>query len=308
MKKFDTIEFLQDYNIDYQTKGKNVSSGWVEINCPFCDDPSKHCGINLDSLLFHCWRCGAKGDLVKLARELLNLSYKEVVDVLKKYDYYDDEKPKFELEIERERKLLLPKGLVSMKEKDHKLVRKYLESRNYDPDYLYETYNLMRIEPFHIGNWKFRVMIPVVMNGKTVTMVGMDVIRKYEEVPKYRNLPNDFSLIPVKKCLYNIDTVKKGGCCIIVEGVTDVWRLGEGSIAIFGKQMTMEQIRLLKQKVLSNIVIILDPDAERQARELMDVLANTIDVSVQMLLMDQKDPSELTDEEVKDLKKLVNNI
>ena len=57
---FDVISFLEEYNIDYTTSGKNVTSGWVEINCPFCgDDPSYHMGVNLSSGLYHCWICGA---------------------------------------------------------------------------------------------------------------------------------------------------------------------------------------------------------------------------------------------------------
>ena len=306
MKKFDVITFLQDYDIDYQTKGKNVSEGWVEINCPFCDDPSKHCGINLDSTLFHCWRCGEKGDFVKLAKEVLQYSYREIRDILKEYDYYQDEDSKDDLvRTKRGGKLLLPKRLVSMKENDHKLIRDYLKSRNYDPDYLYETYKLMRVEPFHIGNWKFRLMIPVIVEGKVVTMLGMDVVRKCKEIPKYKNLPNDSSLIPTKNCLYNIDSVKRGGSCIIVEGVTDVWRLGEDSVALFGKQITTEQIKLLKQKALSRIVVMLDPDAEQQGREITDVLANIVSVPTQMVLLDQKDPSELTRKEVRKLKRLI---
>jgi len=306
MKKFDVITFLQDYNIDYQTKGKNVSEGWVEINCPFCNDPSKHCGINLDSSLFHCWRCGEKGDFVKLAKEVLQYSYREIRDILKEYDYYQDEDSKDDLvRTKRGGKLLLPKRLVSMKENDHKLIRDYLKSRNYDPDYLYGTYKLMRVEPFHIGNWKFRLMIPVIVEGEVVTMLGMDVVRKCKEIPKYKNLPNDSSLIPTKNCLYNIDSVKKGGHCIIVEGVTDVWRLGEGSVALFGKQITTEQIKLLKQKALSRIVVMLDPDAEQQGREIADVLANIVNVPTQMILLDKKDPSELTRKEVRKLKRLI---
>ena len=306
MKKFDVITFLQDYNIDYQTKGKNVSEGWVEINCPFCNDPSKHCGINLDSSLFHCWRCGEKGDFVKLAKEVLQYSYREIQDILKEYDYYQDEDSKDDLvRTKRGGKLLLPKRLVSMKENDHKLIRDYLKSRNYDPNYLYETYKLMRVEPFHIGNWKFRLMIPVIVEGEVVTMLGMDVVRKCKEIPKYKNLPNDSSLIPTKNCLYNIDSVKKGGHCIIVEGVTDVWRLGEGSVALFGKQITTEQIKLLKQKALSRIVVMLDPDAEQQGREIADVLANIVNVPTQMILLDKKDPSELTRKEVRKLKRLI---
>ena len=61
--------YLDDLGVDYISEGKNVSSGWIEINCPFCgQDPSKHLGINLETGLFHSWCCNETGNLVKLDR------------------------------------------------------------------------------------------------------------------------------------------------------------------------------------------------------------------------------------------------
>ena len=36
------FEFLDDYDIEYWTEGKNVVKGWVNITCTFCDDDSNH--------------------------------------------------------------------------------------------------------------------------------------------------------------------------------------------------------------------------------------------------------------------------
>ena len=51
------IKVLSDYRIDYDTEGKNTSTGFVSIACPWCeDDPSHHLGINLKEGYYTCWR------------------------------------------------------------------------------------------------------------------------------------------------------------------------------------------------------------------------------------------------------------
>jgi DNA primase len=57
----------------------------------------------------------------------------------------------------------------------------------------------------------------------------------------------------------------EGTKVILVEGITDVWRLGPGAIATFGIAFTKEQIKLLKQ--FEEVFIWFDSDrnAQRQA-------------------------------------------
>ena len=58
---FDIINYLENREIDYHKAGeKNVGKGWININCPFCDDPSWHLGINLKSKFFNCYICEQK--------------------------------------------------------------------------------------------------------------------------------------------------------------------------------------------------------------------------------------------------------
>ena len=46
MQNFDIISYLENRGVSYWTEGKNVTDGWVNINCPFSPDPSNHLGIN----------------------------------------------------------------------------------------------------------------------------------------------------------------------------------------------------------------------------------------------------------------------
>jgi len=48
VRKFDVEQFLYDYSVSYTTSGKNVSQGWIGVQCPFCDDHSSHGGFNIN--------------------------------------------------------------------------------------------------------------------------------------------------------------------------------------------------------------------------------------------------------------------
>ena len=56
---------------------------------------------------------------------------------------------------------------------------------------------------------------------------------------------------------------------IIVEGVTDVWRLGKRSCAVFGIEYKINQIKIMI-KNFKRIIILFDNDiqAQRKAKEL----------------------------------------
>ena len=58
--------------IQYVSSGKNVGGEDINIRCPYCDflDPSAHCGINVTSGFFHCFRCGEGGGWRKLGKKL----------------------------------------------------------------------------------------------------------------------------------------------------------------------------------------------------------------------------------------------
>lgn len=54
----DLIEWFEDNDLEYWTQGKNVTAGWVNIQCVFCDDLSNHLGIRLSDYRVSCWKCG----------------------------------------------------------------------------------------------------------------------------------------------------------------------------------------------------------------------------------------------------------
>jgi 5S rRNA maturation endonuclease (ribonuclease M5) len=285
----DVLSLLEDNNIPFRTEGKNVTSGWVEISCPHpgCSDPSSHCGVNLESGYHHCWICGGKGGMLTLTKLLLDLTSSEARSLLKKYPAVFIPPPE---------KKCREDGItdISLSAFDTilpNLPRDYLAKRGFDPDEIQRKYSIRFC--YTTGKFAYRIIIPIIQNGHIVNFTARDVTGKQE--PKYKNLANEEAVIPMKNCLYNIDTVNKKA--IICEGVTDVWRIGRGAIATMGTEYTSSQLELLMRKKLNKVFVMYDADAAKKSEMLANALTTFIP-SVEIVYLDQGDPGEMSEKEI----------
>jgi len=104
----------------------------------------------------------------------------------------------------------------------------------------------------------------------------------------------------LKSCLYNIDTVDK--YAIITEGPTDVWRIGNGAVCLFGKQISNDQVKLLIEKNPKKIIIMLDslekdPGANISAKAIVNQLSLFFD-EIYIVSIDYGDPAQLSHDEI----------
>lgn len=293
------IQYFEDRGIEYHTSGKNVSSGWVEVTCPFpyCEDPSWHLGINLTTKLLNCHVCGAKGPVTRLIRELEGCSEVEANTIVeefqdKSYTYLEKES-----EVRSER-VILP---MEATEEMPSIHREYLQGRGFDPDYLIQKYGIKSC--YNVGKWKFRIIIPIYMNGKLVAFTSRLMVEGVEN--PYKHCENKEAIIPVKECLYNVDSVKD--TALIVEGVTDVWKIGDGTIGVFGIEVTQSQVLktfLLSREGLKRAVLFFDfgAQAQRRAEKFAALLAKYIEVDIVEDTLGKGDPGDLTEKEVQELR------
>lgn len=291
---FDVIAFLDDRGVDYQMAGaKNISSGWIGLSCPFCQDHSTHLGVNLDSKMYSCFRCGAKGAVVKLIQALDNCSYHRAVDTVLKFTSSD-----FSYLIRKERiraeKTIFPAGTTDNFLGIH---QKFISKRRYDLEALQHKYDIYAVGPT-LDDWKFRIVIPVYLNNELMTYVGRDTTGKLE-VP-YKNAPTEKSIRPAKDCLYNLDSVKD--TAIVVEGILDCWRIGNCAVATFGTQYSHEQLHLLAQKKLKRAIILFDADAIDKAHVLAHAVSSVVR-EVQVIELATGDPDNFTADEAWELKR-----
>ena len=289
---FDIISFLEDRDIVYKTSGKNVTSGWIEISCPFCgNDPSYHFGVNLDSGFGNCWICGKKSNPVKLVQEIDSCSWFEAEATVNEFtlDILDTKEPK--------KTDLNPTRIVwpeYMEDKIPNLHRTYLEGRGLDPDMITKEFGLKFIR--NLGQWKFRIIIPIQFEGQVVTFTSRDVTGKAEI--KYRHLPDREAIVPIKHTLYGYDRIRD--TAVLVEGVADVWNIGHGAIGSFGTMLTQEQKSLLTR--VKNLFIMFDSDATDKALKLSTVLQRK-KRHVEVVALSEGDPAELSQDLVASLRK-----
>ena len=90
MKKFnydnlDVFSLLDGIGVNYVTSGKNVTEGWVELNCIFCYFNGHHLGVNLSSKMFSCWICRESGSIFKLVKQLTGFDNRTVGRLIREH-------------------------------------------------------------------------------------------------------------------------------------------------------------------------------------------------------------------------------
>jgi DNA primase len=293
---FDAEKFLTDYNISYETSGPNISAGWIGLQCPFCHDHSTHGGFNLEKGYYYCWICGRGYGTYNIIQELLGCDFYESKQIVENYSntIHIPSTKKYK-EKKKNDYLVLPSTFGRL-EKTHK---EYLLYRNFDPNKLEKKFHLLGSN--HLGSHKFRIIAPIYFNKKLVSYQGRDITGKSKL--RYKACKTTEEVIHHKHILYNIDNALTDKC-IIVEGVTDVWRLGDNCVATFGTSFTNEQIELIYKR-FKTVFLLFDTDdhsAYRKAEKMGEKL-NFMGIHVDLIEIDVHDPAELTQKDADYLKK-----
>jgi len=292
MQGIDVVEVLEDFNIDYIDEGVNVTKGWVEVQCIYCDDPSKHLGIRLTDGFTKCWRCGHKGNLINFLSESSDNTYSEVKGILEDYKIRFTEPEKHDSTVFLNS--VEPKGLCRTWPD---IYLDYLELRGFDPYHVIDKYKL---KPFPLyGDWAGRIYIPIFYNRNLMSYTSRSV--NPNSHLRYKNCPNDKCFREVKNLVYNIDTVQDK--MLIVEGPIDVWKIGGGCVAVFGIEFTEHQISLLTKTPAKKAYVMFDaePIAAKRAKQLAESLSLFIDTEI--VHLDYGDPGELSKSDIIEVRK-----
>ena len=294
---FDLIKYLDDQRITYWDRGENVSRGWLGIKCPFCEDKKNHCGIHVETKFFSCWNCGEKGTIIRLIKELESCSWdkaKKRIDEYKSYEYPENYRSNIEGN-QRPHNETVQSIFNKFSEGFPQRFINYLQGRNFEWRQILGRY---KIRAAITGDFKQRIICPIFMHGQMVSFVGRDITG--ESASRYRNCPNELSTVPVKSCLYNIDNAIHK-TVILQEGVTDVWRWGDGAVALCGEKWTHRQLLTLMEYDFNKVVVMLDKDAEDRAVKLADELSCLIS-HVDIVVPQKGDPADIPQQEIFRLK------
>jgi hypothetical protein len=291
---FNITDYLDNKGIYYRTEGKNIQDGWIGIDCPFCPDPDKgqHLGIS-PTMGLSCWRCGTTGNIYTLLKFLEKGTRPS--DIIKEYS-----SKIIKLQTKTNKKtgihhLSLPESFSKNFTPEFK---NFLITRKYDPEKVIKKYNLY-IDNF-CGDYAYRIIIPFYLNKQLVTWIGRDYTN--EAYLKEKPLEINKAVIHSSHILYNLKHM--GDIAVVVEGIFDVWRIGDGAVSTQGTQYTLEQLQYLKK--CKKVFVLFDAGKNEQesAKKLTADLL-TIIPDVERLDLSEGDPDDLSEDDVKSLRKMI---
>ena len=293
---FDSISYFRMKGIRVYTSGKNVSPGWIGLRCLFCSDRSNHLGINIKSGKYRCWKCHRKGHVRFLIQKLEGCGEGKAKRILAEY-----EDPIFGKNIEDIPYTTPDKVLPKEATKDiWDMHRNYLEHRNFNPDTLIRKYDLYCTH--NTGEYKFRIIAPVIMAESMVCFTARDVTGGAEL--RYKSSPTSGYVIDPNRVLYNVDSVYD--TAVIMEGITDVWRVGDPGVALLNKEFNHKHLQLLLTKGVKRCFFVYDAETEAQklALEAAAMASGVIPV-VEQVDLAEGDPGSLSPEDAARLRKFL---
>lgn len=287
----DLANLLNQLRIPFKRQGehRHASEGWLNVNCFLCSRNSGKFKLGFPIACpwsGSCWTCGR----VTLINLLIDqgVPYKEAKTLTGGLDKGHWQKK------EHPGKLVIPKGVGEFT-KSHK---RYLVNRGFDPDEIAKLWNVQGIGL--ANHLKWRLFIPLVWRGDTVSWTTRAIS---EDVPtRYVTAKPEEEKLPSKSLLYGMDYVRHS--VIVVEGPTDVWRIGPGAVASFGTVFTKSQVLALSG--VSKRIVCFDSDsaAQKRAKKLADLLS-LYDGETLLVTIDAPDPGSMKPNEVKALRRLL---
>lgn len=307
---FDVQGYLNDHHIKYWDRGKNISAGWIGIQCLWCDDHSNHLGINLSKKSINCHRCPITGTIIKIVMKISRVDYETACSIIRNYSspgairsktYSEllDQQRKSNQDAENKPKVQDLIKHYTFTKKMQKFHRDFLIYRRYDPEEILKKYNLFFGRP--IGDYALRIIIPVTHQRRIVSFVARDATMK-SNTP-YANCPNEIAHMDIKETLYGLDECE-GDTALVVEGILDKWRIGKNTVATYGEKYTTSQVELLRR--FRRVFVLYDAEfnAQTNAQNLCNDL-NAYVSEVIRLELQSGDPDKLSDNDVKHLRKQV---
>lgn len=312
---------FSQYNIEYAESGKNISKGWIGVNCPFCEeDEGFHLGINEKSGYWSCWKNSkhrGKGyynlfrKLLKCSEQQLRLLCEDKKLLIE--DEFNSIKDKLNSkDIIKENKIQLlnffPEFLEIKNKGGTKRFWDYLIERGFDnPEIIISNYHLLCCL---INEYKFRIIMPIYKNSKLVTWTSRSIYKNAKL--RYLSHAKELSVLNIKDTLFDYDYINGGGeVLFITEGPFDAMKMHYlfpsfvyKVTCLYTKSITNSQEVLLYNIAAKydKIILLLDKNELSQSLFLMNILSFIPNFKTMIFpFEDIKDPGELTSKHMNEL-------
>lgn len=261
---------LQAYieaNFDVKTSGE-----FIYFRCVFCDKPWKlWVNVGKNPPDGWCFRCHTWTDAVKLVMAHRGMERFAALEFMKKGEYAESlatalqrAEPRRVIKVASQ---ILPESYEPIgtdpSDLNERMAVKYLKGRGLTDLQIQEH----AIGYASTGKYYGCIIVPVKKGGKVAYFVARAYLRS--DV-RYLN-PSKAEIGTGKsEVVFNYDRASRFDEAFVCEGVFDALAMGERGMAIFGSDVSDEQMSmLLKFKKLG---VCLDPDAETEQNELVEKL------------------------------------
>lgn len=322
--RLDVVEIISEY-VQLKKSGQNYKG-----ICPFHSEKTPSFMVSPSKQIFHCFGCGAGGDIAGFVMKLENLTFPEALTMLAKRagvklkDTYKDSGEREKLRAMQNEALEFFSGHL----KKSKTARSYLESRGvsaesitefslgYSPKEWHLLYERLKAKGYGeelilksglvsagpkgpYDNFRDRIMFPITDARGEVIAFGGRVMD--DTMPKYLNSP-DTPLFRKGDNLYGLhqsaDGIRKKDYSIVVEGYLDVIMSFRGGfknvVAPLGTALTPGHLKKLS-RYSNKLLLVFDGDKAgvmAAKRSLPVILEHGMRAKV-LLLPEGNDPDSL---------------
>lgn len=297
----DIVDIISQYVI-LKRSGRNFFGV-----CPFHKEKTPSFSVSPDKQIFHCFGCGAGGNVIHFISKIENINFRESLEMLA--ERANITLPAIDSGIDTKRQALKEKVYEINKEaaifyhenlykQDAKLAQEYVKNRKLDNKALKaftigyasgnsDLYKYLKQKGFtdeeiiasdlvnksgngFVDRFRNRLIFPIQDVRNRYIAFGGRVLDK--SLPKYINSPENIVYSKARN-LYGLNVAKnaKSDKLIIVEGYMDVVSLHqrgiENVVASCGTALTEAQGRLLR-KYAEKVIISYDSDSAGQAATL----------------------------------------
>ncbi len=291
----------------------SVAQGYVELKrsgssymcrCPFHSEKSPSCSFSPDKQLFHCFGCGAGGDVITFIRMIENLDYMDAVRFLAQRagmpmpEDKDDgsaKKRQRMYEMQREagkffhKKLFSPEGAPGLEYlrrrglSDHTIKRFglgyavddyhdlhfYLRGLGFSDFEMVDASLLVNNNNKMYDKFRNRVMFPIFDTRGNVAAFGGRTLSEDKKIPKYLNSAETM-IFSKSNLLFALNIAKnsKANYFILCEGYMDVISMHQAGFdsaaASLGTSLTAQQCNIISRLGKSEVILSYDSDEAGQ--------------------------------------------
>lgn len=327
---------FEDFLEEQLGKASESTPGELKFNCPFCSETKKRFYVkqSMDSKngQYICFNCGETGNPITFMKEYYNVDSKTAFKLLEQnnIEIEIDKTIKFDKSLSDSEKLMLL--LLGTEHKDEevkkippnlpfefKILSQNLYNKEAEPFLRYLKGRGVTLEQIIEHNIAYTLESKCYKsdNQTTFTFYNSIIFFTYNAQGEYVYW-NTRSIVPTKMktvnapssdvqygkkdVLFNFNKAKNQRLIVITEGVFDALTFHKYGIATFGKDVSENQIKLIKKYVPkeTNIYLMLDSDAYsyniKVAGELYKMFPNTFVVP-----HGEQDPNDLGTEKAFEL-------